>query len=436
VSVLQSDQIVTAMLEALGTELRLDGGFGENVDWLVGFSASFDETSEFHEAYATKNSFNFGPPLIGNPTGIPLLFEKAAQIAATTGESYGGFTTVHWRIADGWALTQGFRYTNELRTYEGCTLEPEDSVGIVGLTNVLNGLSLAGGGTGGAQKGDCFTLDLESNPRLFDGELREDNFSTRTVLEWSPNAESLFYLSYTRGYKAGNFPVVIATTHAAFEPATQERLVAYEGGSKATFLDGFVHADLSAFFYDYADKQLLTYFTDPVFGALPLLRNAPKSSVWGFEASVQWNPLEGLDLVTAASYIDTRVDEFVGTTATGVENDFAGQPFNYAPKIQATGLASYGFDVEDWRLTLGGDVTYADDTNATLEQDPAFAIDSYVLFGARLRITDPSGRWSFLLFGRNLTDELQRTGVFRSGDVVTASAGFPRTYGATVEFRY
>ncbi|MGH7806159.1 MAG: TonB-dependent receptor, partial [Candidatus Binatia bacterium] len=238
VSVLQSDQIVTATLQAIGAEARVDGRLGESIDWLVGFSASVDDTDEFHEAYATKNSFNFGPPLVGNPIGIPLLFEKAAQIASTTGESYGGFATLHWRITDAWGLTQGFRYTDELRTYEGCTLEPVDSRGVIGLTNVLNGLSLAGGGLGGAQKGDCFTLDPESNPRLFEGELGEDNVSTRTALEWSPTAESLFYLSYTRGYKAGNFPVVIATSHSAFEPATQERLVGYEGGAKATLLDG------------------------------------------------------------------------------------------------------------------------------------------------------------------------------------------------------
>ncbi|HKY92860.1 MAG TPA: TonB-dependent receptor [Nevskiaceae bacterium] len=453
-AVYQSEQEITADIQTLGAEARLDGRLGEDVRWLAGVSAAFDETSEFHKVFIEHNTFNFPIPGIGNPTGLPFADDKVAQIGDTEANSVGVFANAEWQFTETLKFTQGVRYTKEKRDYEGCTLIAEDSVGAIGLSNILSaaGLVEINGGnfvevlqsilSGETQpiatRGECFTLDENGRPGLFKGTLEEDNVATRTVLDWTPVEGQMFYASYTRGYKSGGFPVILAARQENFEPVTQEKLVSYEIGAKNLLFDGLLRLDTGAFYYDYRDKQLLTFRLDQFFGALPVILNAPKSHVYGVETSISASPLEGLYVGLNASYIKTRVDEYVGTTARGEENfDYEGQPFNFAPEFQTTLLAAYTAPLGDrLNLTPGFDVTYASKTNGTLEEDPNYEMPSYTMIGARLMLESSDRSWAVTVFGRNLTDELQRVGVFRTGDTIAATTAFPRTYGVTVDFRW
>ncbi|MGH7804331.1 MAG: hypothetical protein ACREQJ_08275, partial [Candidatus Binatia bacterium] len=121
----------------------------------------------------------------------------------------------------------------------------------------------------------------------------------------------------------------------------------------------------------------------------------------------------------------------------GTSFDFAGQPFNFAPEWQGVFLASYAFPIDDaHELATGLDFFYASDTNATLEEDPAYVMPEYHSLGARVALRSQDGVWSVTAFGRNLTDDLQRTGVFRSGDSVAAFAAYTRTYGLTFAYNF
>nr|WP_273475633.1 TonB-dependent receptor [Spongiibacter nanhainus] len=92
-----------------------------------------------------------------------------------------------------------------------------------------------------------------------------------------------------------------------------------------------MQVNTAVFHYQYKDKQLKTNFRDPIFGALPILRNAPESEVTGAELDIKATPLEGLFVSFSASYLDTEVIEFVSGDSDGNEFDFAGKPFNYSP---------------------------------------------------------------------------------------------------------
>jgi len=451
--VLQSEQEITAQIQTIGSELRLAGLLGEDIRWIAGLSASFDETSEFHKVFIEHNSFNFPPPGVGNPTGMAFLDDKVGQIGDTQAESYGVFGNLEWRFAEALKFTQGLRYTTESRSYQGCTMVAEDSVGVVGLSNLFSAVALASGPDDNAQqilqsilagdtmplidRGECFVLDENNVPGLFKGTLEEQNLATRTVLDWTPAEGLLFYGSYTRGYKSGGFPVILAARQSAYRPVTQERLIAYELGAKTTLLDSLMRLDAAAFYYDYKDKQLLTFELDEVFGSLPVIRNAPKSTVYGAEFSLNTTPMEGLYLALVASYIRTEINEFVSTTMRGTEFDFAGRPFNFAPEIQTTLIGAYSMPLQDsLLLTLGADATYASATNGTLEGNPDYVIPSYRMYGARIKLESEANQWGVTLFGRNLTNEVQRLGVFRTGDSVAATTAFPRSYGLSFEYRY
>src|SRR5262249_46790094 len=155
----------------------------------------------------------------------------------------------------------------------------------------------------------------------------------------------------------------------------------------------------------YADKQLLTFEEDQIFGAMPILKNAPKSLVEGMETTATLVPTEGLYLTAIGSYIRTKIIEFDSTTAQGKSFDFSGRPFNFAPRLQAAFLANYTFPVAaDLEFNVGGDYNYNSATNGTLEGDPAYAIRKYYTVGAHVGLAPLDHHWIVTAFGRNLTN--------------------------------
>src|SRR5258706_15484759 len=99
-------------------------------------------------------------------------------------------------------------------------------------------------------RGDCVTLDRDThNPGLFSGSLHEDNVSGRASVDWTPLEDQLFYGSFSRGFKSGSFPVLAASTSAQYRPANQERVHAFEVGSKSAFFDRAIRLNLAAFYY-------------------------------------------------------------------------------------------------------------------------------------------------------------------------------------------
>jgi len=150
------------------------------------------------------------------------------------------------------------------------------------------------------------------------GVLKQDweELTGRAVASWTPKLDftdaSLFYASYSRGYKAGgaNPPGVVPifsggvdystpTTHPlTFKP---EFVNAYEIGSKNTLLDGEMTLNGSAFFYDYKNYQI-SQIVDRTSVNLNF-----DSTVQGVEMESTWQPLTGLMFNLSAGYEDSRL---------------------------------------------------------------------------------------------------------------------------------
>ncbi len=428
------DQKLDAQIKTINFETRLSGVAGaDSIHWMGGVNAARDLGQELHTSYTNNASVLF--PIAG--TGISLLAGPEGNffIYGNTGSaSIAGFANSEWQFADAFKLTTGIRYTLESKDFSGCIKSTPDNLGTYALFNVL---SLVRGGNG-VPPGSCLTLDSQGNNDPYMGTLGEHNLSGRLVLDWMPAADSLFYASVSRGYKSGGFPVLSATYKTQYAPVTQERLDAFELGSKTDFLDRALHLNSAVFYYGYKDKQLLTYFKDPLFGPLPILKNAPKSHVEGIELELSATPLHGLLLSVSGSYIITRIDEFSSTNNHGDRQDFSGRPFNFAPRLQYTALADYAFAVwRDYKFAVGADYSFKGRTNSTLEGDPQFEHRPYGLIDLRMRLGRTDGAWSLLLWGRNITDQFSTVSVTRgAGDALTRYTGQPRTIGATLSCNF
>src|SRR3546814_107081 len=160
-----------------------------------------------------------------------------------------------------------------------------------------------------------FFLRIRRPPRS----KRTDTLFPYTTLFRSP--DTLVYASLSRGYKAGTFPVVGASLINQFNPVTQESVLSYEAGIKATLFDRLLQLNAAGFYYDYTDKQLRGKILDPVFGPLEALVTIPTSHVQGIEAQAILRPVRDLVIDTSLTHVRSKIDRFVGVSSAGVLGD-------------------------------------------------------------------------------------------------------------------
>ena len=423
----------TGSIESFSQELRLGSTIGDRGNWLVGVNFAQDEVLETEVLEQTESTVAFvffpGP-----------LLEATRDINNQDSTTTAIFASADYDITDQVNIYGGVRYTEAEIDHEGCSADVGDGVTaalFTGLwTDIRAGAMLPP--PTAIEPGGCFTADALFEPGLVVDELDEDNVSWRVGFDWTPNSDLLLYANVSEGFKAGSFPTLAASLQTQLEPATQESLLAYEAGFKATLLNDTMQLNGAVFQYDYSDKQILGQVADPIFGTLLRLINIPDSEIMGFETDVLWVPVEGLTLKGGASYIDSEIgDGFTGFGPFGAPEDFSGQSFPQTPEWHFVGDASYEWDVSD-KLTgfVGGGVTYQSSTNNSLGEDPILEINERTLVDLRAGVASSDNRWRLSIWGRNVTDEYYWTATQPNLDTTVRYAAMPATYGIELDFRF
>jgi outer membrane receptor protein involved in Fe transport len=228
---------------------------------------------------------------------------------------------------------------------------------------------------------DCVTLDpvTLSSVRQGDiGNLDEHNVSWRRGVDLEPSSDSLLYVNVAKGYEAGSFPMLSASTSYQYQPVEQESVLDYEGGFKIGLLDRTLQLNGAGFHYDYTNKQIRTQTVQPIFGILNNLQNVPKSTVDGGELQLAWARLPGLRLTAAGTYLRATVVQFAGTNGDGIRQNYAGTDVPYSPKFCSSATADYDWSISNrWRATIGATVTQQSLSYATVGPTPIDRIDPY-----------------------------------------------------------
>src|SRR3546814_805851 len=98
--------------------------------------------------------------------------------------------------------------------------------------------------------GGCLTLnDATFLPALVRSNLNEDNVSWRGSIDYKVTSDSLLYITVAKGYKSGGYSIVPAIFASQIAPVTQESLLSYEAGFRASLLDRRVQLSGAAFYY-------------------------------------------------------------------------------------------------------------------------------------------------------------------------------------------
>lgn len=427
-------------IKSITQELRVGGNTGP-LSWLLGVNYEHDlikdapglRFGDFSSAHA------FEP-------GFGIVGAAARGVGRYDVDTYGIFGNAEYELMNGFTVQAAVRYNNDKRKFAGCSFsEPGGSPlaqggGSSAVMQVLQGFLNGGAPVVPITDGTCYTLDVTRNfvpIGIVQETLHEDNISWKVGATWKSAPGTLLYANVSKGYKAGTFPVVGASLSSQYAPVTQESVVAYEAGFKAGLFDRKLQLNGAGFYYDYRNKQLRGKFLDPVFGALEALVTIPKSRVIGFEGQAVIRPIDGLVIDTSVTYVDTKIQRFIGLDSLGVPGDQAGTRFPYSPKLQWITDAQYTRSITTgWNAFLGGTVTYNSKTSSGIGNPTVLAIDSYTLLDLRGGVESQDGRYRIAAWAKNVTGKYHWSNAFLSFDTIVRFPARPSTYGVTFSYRF
>ncbi len=424
-------------LSSINQEIRLANASSNAVRWVVGGNYEHSKTDSNQTLY-------FG----GNTVSKLGVFQSGDTNSQRI-SNFAAFANVEYDIAPELTVKSGIRYTKSENDAAFCAFDIGDG-GINNLFSFISGVPLT--------FGQCGSLDANVKPTITPLKipLHEDNISWRVGVDYKLGQDGLLYANISRGYKAGSFPALAATSTLQYRPVTQESVTAYEAGFKKYLWNRKMHVNGAIFYYDYRDKQVFGVLKDPIFGPQAALVNVPKSRVFGIESDISLKPTPELTLTGAVTYLSTKIIEYTGYTPLLNVVNFKGSDLPFAPTWNYSVAADYRQPLANGGTaylgaTLQGnsgqdavigasDITITPNANITTVKPGLvhpYITRPYATLDLRAGYIAPDGAWKVQLWGKNVTNKYYWTNVVTAGDVAAARlAGMPSTYGLTLGFTF
>ena len=434
-------------VKSFNQELRL-AGESERFNWLVG--GTYDRLTTDQTNFFDLFDYSGNAPL-----GFPgPLIELTRNDFSSKLRSYAAFANAEFEITPEWTVNGGVRYTNNKQEATYCYNDPVGA-GPATVFSIFEGL-FGNPGLPPLQAGECFPLGDGLEGTTFgrstrdpvNRDLKEDNVSYRVGTSYKFDGGPLLYANLSKGYKAGIFSAIGASSTSQYAEAKQEKVLAYEAGFKAPIAGNLLQLNGAGFYYDYSDKQVRGRINDAIYGLLEKLINVPESYVYGLEGDLLFRPAQGLVLSASATYLKSKVSgSFTQTAdgsavynAAGYTGDFEGSELPYTPKWSANADAQYEWYMGGLKPFVGGNILYQGKQNATFANDllraDDFEIDGYTTVDLRTGVESSDGSWKASLFARNIFNENYTTSITSYLDTRFRFTGRPRTFGASFAYRF
>lgn len=238
---------------------------------------------------------------------------------------------------------------------------------------------------------------------------------------------AMVYGSVSTGFKSGGYQDTPSTPTSAATPFDAEIATSYEIGLKSQLLGRTLLFNPSLFWIDYDDLQVRR-----TVGFDTITTNAGSARIRGAEVTAQWTPGGGFSLGAAYAFTDAR---FVDLVTGGA--DLSGNRLNRNPRHKISLSPAYERALASGGTAFGAvDVNYESFIFDDIDNNPINVRPARTLVDARLGYRSPDGRWEAMLWGKNLTDEVTITHQYILAGGQFAYFGPPRTYGATLRWRY
>jgi outer membrane receptor protein involved in Fe transport len=263
--------------------------------------------------------------------------------------------------------------------------------------------------------------------------MAEDHVTPSLKINYEYSDTTRIYLSWAEGYKSGGFDAsdnvkrVNYTTPDTSNRFTSEEATTTEIGVKFDLQDQNLRANIAAFSTEYLDMQVSAFV-----GASFVVSNAGASTIEGFEGDFEWSPLDGLYVGGAFTYLDFTFDQFIGgcTAAQDIayraannttvntprgpqviygtcSQDLQGQTGVNAPEMSSSLYAKYVMNTGNgFNVVLGADVNKIDEYFTQNDLDPFNLSPSTTKVNIRVGVEADDEKWSLVIFGRNVTNEV------------------------------
>jgi iron complex outermembrane recepter protein len=421
--------------EQFSQEIRIQSQEDQRLRWIAGFYY-FSEDSELAQriGFGAANIIGSPVPTSPNFSGLPFPqltggslalwagtqrlgegFQGAGwsnltsfSIATMDNEVLSPYGQIEFDVNDDLTLTFGVRYTDDTKKI------PSYFVGLLDNTNIpittfysneflrsTAAAQLAAGTaapacSGGPPPAVGARLCAQDTTRA---DLNAKEWGGRVGVDWQFLDDHMIFASYSRGFRSGRFDVEFLhgpQTGFPLADSGPETLDAYEIGTKSSFLNNSLQLNISAFFYEWFNKQ--TFFVDPATG--PAFSNVPKSESKGIEFEVKWAPTDTIYISAGLGLLDTEIKQ-----ASGLGSDQVGHKLQQAPGSSFNILASKEFRLGDGVLSLQVDYAYRKKSkNGLAPADLTDELDKQSLLGARATyIFGSQQQYEISAFGENIT---------------------------------
>jgi outer membrane receptor protein involved in Fe transport len=257
----------------------------------------------------------------------------------------------------------------------------------------------------------------------------------KATLDWRPIDGQMYYLTWSEGFRPGllNRPGGAAGPNNFTVPFALDTddVTNIEVGMKADFFDSTFRLNAALFFVDI--ERLQTTIFDPSISNLFFSDNAADAEVTGLEGDFSWLPAfsDRLTFTGSFSFLDTEITNVITPT-----NDVrAGDELAFAPEFQGTLRARYEWDLNSgWAAHIMPMVSWSSESFSDVVTINRDEIDSWTMWGLTAGVANE--KWSFELFGNNLSDEraeVARNFVFDRQRVTYAP---PRTIGLRASLNF
>ncbi|HEY3951103.1 TonB-dependent receptor [Phenylobacterium sp.] len=439
----------------------------------------------YHEAYdqpvdagVQPNQPQFAhPDLLNLATGALTPAPVNPMSAASTSDtrllydSVAAFGHIDYKFSDEWKAHVGVRYTYDHKFGEqfwrfeqfavplggGTTFMPSNfgaatpALDITSLAAAASlGVSFPGAGPASINPATGFAHRLlNAQWNAWTGDLGVD---------WTPDANTLVYAKYSRGYKAGGFTTF---TIGANPETGLETVDAYEIGLKKTFANQF-RLNAAIFYDNYKNDQIPLNVQNAQGLISAQLFNLKDVHISGEELEATWQPNDAFVLSAQYAHLDAEVNDagacFEDTVdpaaalpgantsgcnnavgATAVTQNLKGEKLPESPPNKVSVNAIYTWQFDPGKLALSGTYVWKDATYGGLFNRSYDLAPAYTQVNLRAVWTDAKNRYNVIGYVNNVFDSNGFDGAVGAlvapGNIGTSfSLLNPRTFG--VEFRY
>jgi len=370
-------------------------------------------------------------------------------------DSVDVFADTTFKLTDRLELGLGVRYSHDDKTsgYTASVLNGRSILGgFIGAlsqapatrTALLQALAMPGAAALPAAAVPLFGLGVQpsvNNGDVATADLKDDGFTGRATLRYSPADDVSVYANYARGRR----PEVLSASPPAapngrptFTQLPAETVDSFELGAKADRIGGRLSLEGAVFHYRYKNFQ-----TTEQIGTTVVTTNAGEAKAYGFEGQAHLVLNEVAEVFATYAYNHSRFD-----TGVRKDNRFRLSPdhsFSIAANLRAP-LLRGELSVRP-SYTWQSEVFFDDDNDRPDLQQPPQALvadnlqderqKAYGLANLRVEFRPATGGWRVGAFVTNLFDKKYIKDAGNTGDSIgmpTFIAGEPRFYGLTLGF--